>query len=90
MTIKTFIDPVTIFPSSANALVLVAGNLGPPPVYHYELQSVTIVEDREVWEVLKQGTTCMTQSQWDNWGESEDDTEYQLDCISENLGLIRA
>jgi hypothetical protein len=32
----------------------------------------------------------MTQEQWDGWSETVDDTEYQLDCISANLGLTRA
>ncbi len=42
--------------------------------------------------VLKNGNTSMTIDQWDNWAagpESEDD-DYQLDCISANLGLTRA
>ena len=39
--------------------------------------------------VLKNGNTSMTQEQWDNWSETVDDTEYQLDCISANLGLTR-
>ena len=40
--------------------------------------------------VLKNGNTSMTQEQWDGWSETVDDTEYQLDCISANLGLTRA
>jgi hypothetical protein len=40
--------------------------------------------------VLKNGNINMTEEQWDNWSETADDTEYQLDCISANLGLIRA
>jgi hypothetical protein len=42
--------------------------------------------------VLKNGNTSMTIDQWDNWAagpESEDD-DYQLNCISANLGLTRA
>jgi len=42
--------------------------------------------------VLKNGNVSMTIDQWDNWAagpESEDD-DYQLDCISANLGLTRA
>ena len=40
--------------------------------------------------VLKNGNVSMTQEQWDGWSETVDDTEYQLDCISANLGLTRA
>ena len=40
--------------------------------------------------VLKNGNVNMTQEQWDGWSETVDDTEYQLDCISANLGLTRA
>jgi hypothetical protein len=39
--------------------------------------------------VLKNGNIGMTEEQWNNWGETVDDTEYQLDCISANLGLTR-
>jgi hypothetical protein len=39
--------------------------------------------------VLKNGNVDMTQAQWDGWSETVDDTEYQLDCISANLGLTR-
>jgi hypothetical protein len=42
--------------------------------------------------VLKNGNVSMTIDQWDNWAagpESEDD-DYQLNCISANLGLTRA
>ena len=37
--------------------------------------------------VLKVGNVAMTQVQWDNWGESVDDTDYQLAAITSNLGL---
>lgn len=39
--------------------------------------------------VLKNGNIPMTQEQWDGWSESVDDTEYQLDTIAANLGLVR-
>jgi hypothetical protein len=39
--------------------------------------------------VLKNGNVGMTEEQWNNWSETVDDTEYQLDCISANLGLTR-
>ena len=40
--------------------------------------------------VLKNGNVSMTQEQWDGWSETVNDDEYQLDCISANLGLTRA
>jgi hypothetical protein len=52
----------------------------------------TIVETYEetTVTVLKNGNVNMTVEQWDNWAETVDDTEYQLDCIALNLGLVRA
>ena len=47
-------------------------------------------DEQTIVTVLKNGNTSMTQAQWDNWSETVDDTEYQLDCISANLGLTRA
>ena len=40
--------------------------------------------------VLKNGNVNMTVEQWDGWSETVNDDEYQLDCISDNLGLERA
>ena len=42
--------------------------------------------------VLKNGNVDMTETQWDDWaaGPSDEDENYQLDCISANLGLTRA
>jgi hypothetical protein len=42
--------------------------------------------------VLKNGNVNMTEEQWDNWqaGPASGDDDYQLDCISANLGLTRA
>lgn len=40
--------------------------------------------------VLKNGNVSMTVDQWDGWSETVNDDEYQLDTISENLGLTRA
>lgn len=41
--------------------------------------------------VLKNGNVNMTEDQWDNWqaGPASGDDDYQLNCISANLGLIR-
>lgn len=42
--------------------------------------------------VLKNGNVNMDIVQWDDWfsGPSSEDDDYQLDCISANLGLTRA
>jgi len=51
---------------------------------------VPATPDTTTVTVLKNGNVNMTQEQWDGWSETVDDTEYQLDCISANLGLTRA
>ena len=54
----------------------------------------TITESytEEVVTMLKNGNVDMTETQWDDWaaGPSDEDENYQLDCISANLGLTRA
>ena len=40
---QTLITPVAVYPSTANTLYIRAGNLGPPPSFYYQLQSVTVV-----------------------------------------------
>ena len=40
---QTAIQPVSVFPGTANTLYIRAGNLGPPPGYYYELQDVQVV-----------------------------------------------
>ena len=54
----------------------------------------TITESytEEVVTPLKNGNVDMTETQWDDWaaGPSDEDENYQLDCISGNLGLTRA
>ena len=84
---NTKIVPVAVYPSTANTLYIRSITLGPPPQYYYELQNV---DAEGVVTVLKNGNVNMTQEQWDGWSETVDDTEYQLDCISANLGLTRA
>ena len=46
----------------------------------------------EVVTMLKNGNMNMTETQWDDWaaGPSDEDENYQLDCICTNLGLTRA
>ena len=87
---QTLIVPVTVFPSQANQLYIRAGNLGPPPSYYYQLQSVDA--DGNV-VVLKDGNVSMTSEQWQSWPAdlgTQGDDDYQLNCISANLGLTRA
>ena len=55
----------------------------------------TITESytEEVVTPLKNGNVDMTETQWQNWSSNlgpQGDDEYQLDCISVNLGLTRA
>jgi hypothetical protein len=90
---NTDITPVQVYPGTANSLYIRAGTLGPPPAYYYQLQNVTVDADgKEVVVVLKDGNIDMTEAQWDSWeaGPTSEDEEYQLDCISANLGLTRA
>ena len=106
---NTSIQPVAVFPGTANTLTIRSITLGPPPSYFYQLENVEIVppvaeqldpttgavliaaqDEQTIVTVLKNGNVDMTQAQWDGWSETVDDTEYQLDCISANLGLTRA
>lgn len=84
---QTTIVPVSVFPGTANTLYIRAGNLGPPPAYYYQLQSVDA--DGNV-TVLKDGNVSMTEEQWKAWPADADDEAVQLDAISANLGLTRA
>ena len=46
---QTNIQPVAVYPSTANTLYIRSITLGPPPSYYYELQDVQVVEKtREV------------------------------------------
>ena len=51
---------------------------------------VAAQDEHTIVTVLKNGNVSMTQEQWDGWSETVNDDEYQLDCISANLGLTRA
>ena len=39
---------------------------------------------------LTAGNNAMTVAQWNNWGKTPTDEEYQLTCLAKNLGLTRA
>ena len=46
---QTSITPVSVYPSTANVLLIRSITLGPPPAYYYELQAVDVVtKEREV------------------------------------------
>ena len=83
---QTAIVPVSVFPATANTLMIRSITLGPPPSYYYELQQVA---GKEV-TVLKNGNVNMTEAQWQAWPADADDDEVQLDAIAANLGLTRA
>lgn len=54
---------------------------------------VSATPDSEEVVVLKDGNASMTSAQWQAWPAdlgTEGDENYQLDCITENLGLTRA
>ena len=40
---QTNITPVSVWPSTANTLMIRSISFGPPPAYYYELQNVTVV-----------------------------------------------
>ena len=49
-------------------------------------------DEQTIVTVLKNGNVNMTEEQWNNWAAGlgpQGDDEYQLDCISANLGLTR-
>jgi len=86
---NTSIQPVAVFPGTANTLTIRSITLGPPPSYFYQLENV---DAEGVVTVLKDGNVNMTEAQWQNWGANlgpQGDDEYQLNCISANLGLTR-
>ena len=86
---QTNISEVAVYPSTANVLSIRSITLGPPPSYFYQLSNV---DADGVVTVLKDGNVNMTEEQWQNWGANlgpQGDDEYQLDCISANLGLTR-
>ena len=39
---------------------------------------------------LTAGNKEMTAAQWNSWGKTPTDEEYQLTCLAKNLGLTRA
>lgn len=106
---QTEIVPVAVYPGTATRFYLRALELGPPPNYYFELQSVVIVPpvaeqrdpttgeilvpatpETEEITVLKNGNALMTEAQWKAWPANSDDDEYQLNALTQNLGLTRA
>jgi len=103
---QTPILPVPVFPSSANLLTIRGVgpvNDSGCPNYFWQLSdrqlvsaAVPATEDtKEIPAVysdtpLTSGNIAMTSAQWDSWGKTPTDEEYQLSCIAANLGLTRA
>lgn len=84
--------PVSYGPLGTANLLTVRG-IGPVddsgrPNYFYAVSSVTDNPPAET--PITNGNIAMTVTQWDNWGKTPTDEEYQLNCISANLGLTRA
>jgi hypothetical protein len=90
---QTNISPVAVFPGTANVLDIRSICLSPTPGYYYELQEILFdPEFNPSLRTLKNGNVSMTQEQWNNWPAGlgpDGDSDYQLDCIAENLGLTR-
>ena len=90
---QTNISPVAVWPGTANVFYIRSTGLGPPPSYYYELQEILFDEQfNPSLRTLKNGNIGMTPEQWQAWPAglgTDGDTEYQLDCISANLGLTR-
>ena len=100
---QTPIVPVAVFPSTANTLsIRGVGPVDDSgrPNYLWELQDVqetspaipATADTPEVPAVystvsLTAGNIAMTVAQWNNWGKTTPDEEYQLSCIATNLGL---
>ena len=55
-----------------------------------EIPAVAAVAATYETVTLVSGNKAMTQPQWDNWGKTPTDEEYQLTCLATNLGLTRA
>ena len=90
---QTSILPVSYGPLGTANLLTIRG-VGPVddsgrPSYFYDVSSVTDAVPPATTSITS-GNIAMTKSQWDNWGKTPTDEEYQLSCIATNLGLTRA
>lgn len=84
MSLTTKIVPVQFWPNHADTLELVPGELGPPPYYSY------LLRDSATGVAFKRELIRMSQENWSAWPANADDTEYQLNAITGQLGLTRA
>jgi hypothetical protein len=84
MNPTTKIVPVQFWPNQADTLELVPGELGPPPFYSY------LLKNSANGAIYKRDVIRMTQDNWAAWPANADDTEYQLNAITSQLGLTRA
>jgi len=54
---------------------------------------IAAAPEQTIVTVLKNGNVNMTEEQWNDWAAGlgpDGDDEYQLNCISQNLGLTRS
>lgn len=80
---KTAIVPVPFWQEFATIFLLQSGQLTPPPWYAWQLTN-------ESGKIFASGTIQMTEANWSAWPANADDTEYQLNAITSQLGLVRA
>ena len=83
---KTAIIPVSYGPLGTGTQLFIRG-VAPVddtgrPKYFYAISSET--------SQITSGNVEMLKNQWDNWGKTPTDEEYQLSCIAANLGLTCA
>ena len=90
---QTSITPISYGPLGTANLLTIRG-VGPVddtgrPNYFYSVSSATS-DDPPVETPITSGNIAMEVKQWDSWGKTPTDEEYQLSCIAANLGLTRA
>lgn len=78
----TPIQPAITFRGLATTLEITPRQFTLPPNYTWTLSANGEYRDS--------GEKAMNLAQWDNWGKTQTDEEYQLSCIAANLGLTRA
>lgn len=78
---KTKIIPAETFRGGADTLEISPRQFSIPPNYTWTLS--------RAGEYRDSGEVSMTAEQWDAWGETALDEDYQLDSICAVLGLTR-
>jgi hypothetical protein len=91
-----YIRSVTLGPPPSYYYELQAVEVVPPVIEQIDPDDGSVIvaaqPEQTTVVVLKNGNVDMTVTQWDDWaaGPESEDENYQLDCISLNLGLTRA